>query len=116
MAEPVYVVPYNPLWPSLFSLERSHVEAVVGPWVETIEHIGGTAVPGLDAKPVIDLMVGMRNIRDADRCIRPLEEVGYSYRAEDPALDHHRLFVRFANPERTRRTHNLHVVEVGGEY
>src|SRR5215210_6832633 len=56
MAEPVYVVPYNPLWPSLFSLERSHVEAVVGPWVETIEHVGSTAVPGLDAKPVIDYL------------------------------------------------------------
>lgn len=116
MAEPVYVVPYNPLWPSLFSLERSRVEAVVGHWVETIEHVGSTAVPGLDAKPVIDLMVGVRNIWDADRCIRPLEEVGYSYWAEDSALDHHRLFVRFVNPEWTYRTHNLHVVEVGDEY
>jgi GrpB-like predicted nucleotidyltransferase (UPF0157 family) len=116
MAEPVYVVSYDPLWPYLCSLERSRVEAVVGAWVETIEHVGSTAVPGLDAKPVIDLMVGVRNMRDADHCIRLLEEVGYSYWAEDPTLDHHRLFVRFAKPEGTYRTHNLHVVEVGGEY
>jgi GrpB-like predicted nucleotidyltransferase (UPF0157 family) len=114
MAESVYVVSYDPRWPSLFSLERSRVEAVLGPWV--VEHVGSAAEPDLDVKPVIDLMAGVRDMRDADRCIRPLEEVGYSYWAEDPALDHHRLFVRFANPEWTYRIHNLHVVEVGGEY
>ncbi|MEJ7873081.1 MAG: GrpB family protein, partial [Rubrobacteraceae bacterium] len=64
------VVPYDPVWPHLFALERSRVEAVAGPWVETVEHIGSTAVPGLDAKPVIDLLVSVRNIRDADHCVR----------------------------------------------
>lgn len=83
--------------------------------METVEHIGSTAVPGLDAKPVVDLMAGVRDVRDADHCIRPLEGIGYSYWAEDPD-PHHRLFVRFADAERTSRTHNLHVVETGGEY
>jgi hypothetical protein len=49
MVEPVFVVPYDPRWPSLFALERSRVEAAVGPWVEVVEHVGSTAVPGLDA-------------------------------------------------------------------
>ena len=110
--EPVSVVPHDPAWPHLFALECSRVEAVVGAWVETVEHIGSTAVPGLDAKPVIDLLVGVRNIRDADHCVRPLESIGYSFWAEDPNLDH-RLFVKFVDARMTSRTHNLHIVETG---
>jgi GrpB-like predicted nucleotidyltransferase (UPF0157 family) len=85
-----------------------------GAWVESVEHVGSTAVPGLDVRPVFDLTAGVRDVRDADRCIQPLEGIGYSYWAEDPN-PHHRLFVRFA-AERTSRTHNLHAVETGSEY
>ena len=108
--EPVHVVPYDPRWPALFEIERARIEAVVGEFVEAIEHIGSTAVPGLDAKPVVDLMVGVRSLRDADRCIGPLEGIGYSYWSEDPRA-YRRFFVRFANAQRTARTHNLHIVE-----
>ena len=114
MVEPVFVVPYDPRWPSLFTLERSRVEAVVGSLVEAVEHVGNTAVPGLDAKPVIDLMVGVRDIQGASRCIQPLEEIGYSYWAENPNPDR-MLFVRFVGAECISRSHNLHAVEVGGE-
>ncbi|MDP9455807.1 MAG: GrpB family protein [Actinomycetota bacterium] len=108
--EPVYVVPYDPRWPGLFEIERARVEAVVGGLVEAMEHIGSTAVPGLDAKPVVDLMAGVRSLRDADRCIGPLEGIGYSYWSDDPRA-YRRYFVRFADAERTARTHNLHIVE-----
>jgi GrpB-like predicted nucleotidyltransferase (UPF0157 family) len=114
MVEPVFVVPYDPRWPSLFALERSRVEAVVGPLVEAVEHVGSTAVLGLDAKPVIDLIVGVQDIQGARRCIRPLEEIGYSYWAENPNPER-MLFVRFAAAGRTSRSHNLHVVEVRGD-
>jgi GrpB-like predicted nucleotidyltransferase (UPF0157 family) len=114
MSEPVYVVSYDPRWPSLFTLERSRVEAVLGSLAQAIEHVGSTAVPGLDAKPVIDLMVGVRDVRNADRCIRPLEGIGYSYWAENPNPDR-ALFVKFVDAGRTSRTHNLHVVEMGGD-
>lgn len=114
MSEPVYVVPYDPGWPSLFTLERSRVEAVLGSLAQAIEHVGSTAVPGLDAKPVIDLMVGVRDGRNADRCIRPLEGIGYSYWAENPNPDR-ALFVKFVDAVRTSRTRNLHVVEMGGD-
>ncbi len=84
-------------------------------WVEDIEHIGSTAIPGLDAKPVVDVMAGLSSMADADPCVEPLVGLGYSYWAEG-AEPHHRLFVRFANPERTARTHNLHLVEAGSWY
>jgi GrpB-like predicted nucleotidyltransferase (UPF0157 family) len=68
----------------------------------------------LDAKPVIDLMVEVRDKRTADHCIRPLEGIGYSYWAEN--LNPERmLFVKFVGTDRTSRTHNLHVVEMGGD-
>jgi GrpB-like predicted nucleotidyltransferase (UPF0157 family) len=114
MPEPVYLVSYDPRWPSLFTLERSRVEAVLGSRAQAIEHVGSTAVPGLDAKPVIDLMVGVRDIRRADHCIRPLEGIGYSYWAENLNLER-MLFVKFVDADRTSRTHNLHVVEMGGD-
>ena len=79
MVEPVYVVSYDPRWPSLFVLERSRVGAAVGPYAEAIEHVGSTAVPALNAKPIIDLMVGVRDVQSAGSCIRPLEEIKYSY-------------------------------------
>jgi GrpB-like predicted nucleotidyltransferase (UPF0157 family) len=62
MVEPVFVVPYDPRWPSLSTVERSRVEAAVGSHVEAIEHVGSMAVPGLYAKPVIDVMVGVRDL------------------------------------------------------
>jgi GrpB-like predicted nucleotidyltransferase (UPF0157 family) len=70
--EQVWLAPYNPSWPSLFGEERVLVEETVGQWAEGIEHIGSTAVHGLDAKPVIDLMVGLKAMSDADYCVEAL--------------------------------------------
>lgn len=109
------IVSYDPAWPALFAEERTRVEEAVGRWAEAVEHVGSTAVPGLDAKPVIDVMVGLRSMGDADRCVEPLVRLGYSYWAEG-VEPHHRLFVRFADPERTARTHNLHLIEAGDWY
>ena len=58
--EPVYVVPYDPRWSTLFEQERARIEAAIQPWVVAVEHIGSTAVPRLDAKPVIDVMAGLQ--------------------------------------------------------
>ena len=113
--EPVHIAAFDPSWPSLFAEERARVFGAVGRWVEEVEHVGSTAVPGLDAKPVVDLMAGLRSMRDADACVGPLVGLGYSYWAEG-AEPHHRLFVRFVDPEMSVRTHNLHLVEAGGRY
>ncbi len=99
MVEPVHVVLHDFRWPSLFALKRSRVEDVVGAWVGALEHVGSTAVPELEAKTVIDIMVGVRDVRGAGRYIRPLEELGYSYWAENPNPDR-MLFVRFVDAGR----------------
>jgi GrpB-like predicted nucleotidyltransferase (UPF0157 family) len=115
MSEQVHIVPYDPRWPAHFEEERARIEETIGRWLVVIEHVGSTAVPGLDAKPVIDVMAGLRSMSDADRCVESLIGLRYSY-WEDGVEPHHRLFVKFVDSERTARTHNLHLVEAGGWY
>ena len=115
VVEPVRIVDYDPSWPTLFAKERNVILGAVGRWVEEVEHVGSTAIPDLDAKPVIDLMVGLKSMADASLCIEPLTSLGYSYWAEG-AQSHHHLFVRFVDLAMSARTHNLHLVEVGGQY
>ncbi len=109
-ADTVIVVPYDEAWPSLFLEERARIERALGSWAESIEHVGSTAVPGLAAKPIIDIMVGVRRLKNADRCSRPLERLSYECRGE--AGIRGRLFFRKGDP----RTHHLHVAEVGSEF
>ena len=115
MPDSVYLATYDPLWPRRFEEERGRIESAIGPWVAEIEHVGSTAVPGLDAKPVIDIMVGLASMADADHCVEPLIGLGYSYWREG-VEPHHRLFVMFVDARRTARTHNLHLVEAWGWY
>ena len=58
VVEPVHIVAYDPSWPALFAEERNRILQAVGQWAEEVEHVGSTAIPGLDAKPVIDFIVG----------------------------------------------------------
>ena len=115
MPEQVHIAAYDPRWPALFEKERGRIEEAVGHWLAGVEHIGSTAVPGLDAKPVIDVMAGLGSMSDADRCVEPLINLGYSY-WEDGVEPHHRLFAKFVDDEWTARTHNLHLVEAGDWY
>ena len=77
----IVVSDYNPAWPAMFEQERKSLQGVIGPVVLTIEHMGSTAVPGLAAKPIIDLLVGVRNLTEARSfCIEPLKgPVSYTH-------------------------------------
>jgi GrpB-like predicted nucleotidyltransferase (UPF0157 family) len=106
----VVLVPYDEAWPSLYVEERLRIERALGSWVKGIEHVGSTAVPGVAAKPILDIMVGVRSLRDAKYCIRPLEQLGYEYRGEAGVPG--RAFFRKGDP----RTHHLHMTEIGSEF
>jgi GrpB-like predicted nucleotidyltransferase (UPF0157 family) len=72
----VVIVDYDPEWPLLFDEERLRLKAALGPTC-TIEHMGSTSVPGLGAKPIIDIMVGVRDKAEADIFQKKLEPIGY---------------------------------------
>ena len=76
------VVAYNPTWPQAFETARARILQAVGPHVQTVEHVGSTSVVGLCAKPIIDILVGVRDWDEARVTIAPLEPVGWEFRGQ----------------------------------
>jgi GrpB-like predicted nucleotidyltransferase (UPF0157 family) len=112
----IVIVEYDPRWSTLFEEEAARVwEALGNDLVVKIEHIGSTAVPGLAAKPVIDLMVGVHSLENAQRAVPLLEALGYVYWREDPRPGR-MFFVKGMPPYGLQRTHHIHIVEVYGEF
>lgn len=107
---PIQVVPYDPCWPAAFEAERMLLAEALRPWLTgAIEHIGSTAVPGLAAKPVIDLMAPVASLAGAMGVIDALRPLDYLHHPYKPQEMHW-----FCKPSPAHRTHHLHVVELGG--
>jgi GrpB-like predicted nucleotidyltransferase (UPF0157 family) len=79
LVSPVIIENYDPRWPLLFETLRSRIAAVLKELAVSIEHVGSTAVPGLAAKPVIDIDVLLRSSTDLPVAIRRLAELGYEH-------------------------------------
>ena len=106
----IAILDYDPAWPAMFEMERANLQSALGSLVVTIEHMGSTAVPGLAAKPIIDLLVGVRNLADArSRCIEPLQALGYTYIPQYESWLPGELFFRKGVPGPW--THHAHVME-----
>jgi GrpB-like predicted nucleotidyltransferase (UPF0157 family) len=106
---PIELVPYSEEWPARFALEATLLREALGPWlVAGIEHIGSTAVPGLVAKPVIDIMGPVRDLQGACSAIPSVERLGYWYFPYMPTQ-----MAWFCKPSAQFRTHHLHLVPYG---
>jgi GrpB-like predicted nucleotidyltransferase (UPF0157 family)/ketosteroid isomerase-like protein len=104
--EPVRVVPYDPSWPERFEEERAALVDAIGDCiVGGIHHVGSTSVPGLEAKPVIDILVGVRGLGESRSCFDRLGTLGYLYAPYRSSEMHW-----FCKPNPSRRTHHLHLV------
>jgi GrpB-like predicted nucleotidyltransferase (UPF0157 family) len=112
MADEIEIVHYDPNWPRLFEEERALIERVLpADRVLAVEHAGSTAIPGLAAKPIIDIFLAVRSIEMARTAlVAPIEAIGYVYWAENP--DKARMFfVKGMPPYGERRTHHIHIME-----
>src|SRR5919206_3260038 len=99
---------YDPAWPQLFAREADRVRAVLGERALRIEHVGSTAVPGLAAKPIIDMLLVVPDSADEAAYVPALEEhAGYVLRIREPDWYQHRLF---KGPDTDV---NLHVLSTG---
>ncbi len=78
MSAPVVMAPYDPDWPALYEAEAQRIADVAAPWIVAIEHIGSTAVEGLAAKPIIDIMVGLAGKAAALESLSSLRSLGYT--------------------------------------
>jgi len=106
----VRLVAYDPAWPGAFLRERDRLTGALGALTPAVEHIGSTAVPGMTAKPLLDVMVGIPDIAWHTRAIAPLEALGYTYKGEYGIPDRH--FFVLGDPT----THHVHLVKHGGHF
>jgi len=116
MEAPVKVVDYDPNWPLLFEEEKAKILSVIAKNVVAIEHVGSTAVQGLGAKPIIDIMVGIHHLSDAQGCITPLETVGYEYVPEYENSIPQRRYFRKGPSNVPNKHYHLHMVEYGSDF
>jgi len=115
MASPVLIADYDPDWPVLYERQRDAVARALGPLLARVEHIGSTAVPGLAAKPIVDIMVGLVEDADLNACVRPLQGVGYQYIPQYEDVMPFRRFFRMP-PRPHPSAYNLHAVRVGSPF
>jgi GrpB-like predicted nucleotidyltransferase (UPF0157 family) len=104
LPDPIEVVPYDPDWPGLFAGMAQRIRAAMGPLALRIDHIGSTAIPGLAAKPIIDVQVSVQSFEDAAAIERAIGSLGFLRRADNP--DKTQLF--FREPSGDRHAH-IHV-------
>ncbi len=95
----VIIVPYDPLWPASFAEHQRVISEALGHLFPVIDHIGSTSVPGLAAKPVIDILVGVASDELLDQTIQPLTNRGYTYfRKYEPSMPYRRFFAQLGMP------------------
>jgi GrpB-like predicted nucleotidyltransferase (UPF0157 family) len=113
----IEIVPYNPHWPKAAEEEISLIKKVLPyNWIVDIQHIGSTAIPGLAAKPIIDIYVGVTSIQEAQQqAIKLIEELGYQFWTDNPNKEK-MFFVKGMPPFGTGRTHHIHIVEHDSNY
>jgi GrpB-like predicted nucleotidyltransferase (UPF0157 family) len=114
MTDELVISAYDPAWPLRFGQERERILAAVGAYIEDVQHIGSTSVPGLGAKPIIDLQVSVRDLAAVALCVAPLTDIGYEYLGEYGVPGRH-YFHKPAQRLFAERTHHLQIVEQGGE-
>ena len=104
---PIQLIAYSSDWPALFIREADRVRATLGDRVLMLEHVGSTSVPGLAAKPIIDMILAVADSADEPAYVPAMESAGYVLRIREPEWHQHRLF---KGPDTDI---NLHVYSLG---
>jgi GrpB-like predicted nucleotidyltransferase (UPF0157 family) len=109
---PVVIADYDPHWPEMYEEERARIIDAIGTWLVDIQHVGSTSVPGMAAKPVVDIMPGVRTLDDDREFIGPMEALGYNFLPVDEDDIPERRYFRRGDP----RLFHVHIAEIGGEF
>jgi len=108
----IIIAPYDHAWPVMFAAEAARLARALGDLALRIEHVGSTAVPGLAAKPVIDIQVSVPSLEPLDRYRTSLAELGYTYFSLG-AFD--LVYPFFKKPAEWPSTHHAHLCVAGSE-
>ena len=110
----VLIEDYNPRWPEMYAQEKARILDAIGEYLIDIQHVGSTSIPGLSAKPIIDIMAVIRNVSLVEQCIKPLEALDYFYGGELGIPGRH-YFRKPIDISQAKRAFHLHMVEKGHE-
>lgn len=106
--EPVHITEYDPAWQSGFRSQQPGVSLILAPWLAALlEHVGSTSVPGLAAKPVIDMLGPVRSLTEAQDAVPALAAGGWQFWPDDPGRPYRLWFLR---PSPVARTHHLYLI------
>ncbi len=108
----VKLVRYNPKWRQSFKREQKKIRKIFGGAALEIQHVGSTAIPGILAKPILDIALIVSSLPKARRYAKKLKEIGYQLKKNDRRKE--RLF--FTKGPQEKRTHYLHIGEIGSGY
>jgi GrpB-like predicted nucleotidyltransferase (UPF0157 family) len=112
----VILVNYSDNWKRLFDKEKSLLEKIIGDKTKDIQQFGSTAIKGIEAKPIIDILVGVKSLKDVEKFNKEkLKEAGY-YHLSKVQIDGKEVFAKFTDLENLTKTHILHVVEYEGSW
>lgn len=109
---PITIENYNTHYPQMFEEEKKRILPAVDKFMLKIEHVGSTSIPELGGKPIVDIMIGVASLHDADKCIEPLENLGYEYQSQDP-VSNRRFFKRFLA---LNTGYQIHITPVDSEF
>jgi len=103
-------------WKELFRVEKAILNSLVGEHVVDIQHIGSTAIDGIAAKPLLDILVGVKSMGDAQKFDKHKLKKADIYHLGRVQIEGKEVFAKFSNLENLTKTHVLHVVEYDGDW
>ncbi len=111
-ADPIIIVPYDPAWPAMFEAEAARLRETLGELALRIDHVGSTAVPGLDAKPIIDIQISVISLGPFEPLRTALERTDYTYYRVEGFED----YPYFHRPAEMPHSHHIHLCESGSHH
>jgi len=115
MNKRVIIINFDPQWSTLYEKEKELICRTLEQRIRAIEHIGSTAVPNLGGKNIIDIMVGVNNLDEANECLSPLERIGYTDVSPQPAPDNAEWYYCLGKGHHSAGYH-LHLVKFESEH
>lgn len=107
----VKIVPYHKEWMKLFEKERGRLEKALRTKVVDIQHVGSTSIPNMPAKPIIDINVGIKMMKNSGKFIKLFKSLGYEY---NPKFGSERAHMVFSKGSQVSTTHFLHLMRYNG--
>lgn len=104
---PIHLAPYDPTWPAQYAREEAKIRAALGDRALLVEHVGSTSIPGISAKPLIDILLAVANSANEDSYVSALTQQGYRLHLREPDWHEHRV-VKGNAP-----VVNMHVFTIG---